>query len=315
MTETAERVTVAVLTYRRLHDLAELLPELISQAAQSSAESPACVVEVLVVDNDPDASAQEQVTTFAGHPVRYVCEPHPGIAAARNRALDESYGSDILIFIDDDERPVAGWLRALLTVRRQTRASGVVGPVISKYSEVPDEWITAGDFFRRRRLPTGTLVEVAATNNLLLDMVVVRRLGVRFDERFGLSGGSDTLFTRAIVNGGGTLVWCDEAVVHDIVPASRLSRQWVLQRAYRSGNSWSRTAIVLSTGASRRTVMRLTLSARSGLRIAGGAALALTGTATRSPRFQAKGFRTLNRGLGMFSGAWGHVYSEYRRDA
>ena len=83
-------------------------------------------------------------------------------------------------------------------------------------------------------------MEVAATNNLLLDLGRIRALGLEFDERFGLSGGSDTLFTRPLVARGGRMVWCDEAMVVDNVPAGRLTRDWVLRRALRSGNSASR---------------------------------------------------------------------------
>ena len=92
---------------------------------------------------------------------------------------------------------------------------------MSRFAETPDPWIAAGRFFDRRRLPTGTDLEVAATNNLLLDLAVVRRLGLRFDAAFGLSGGSDTLFTRELVASGERMVWCDEAIVYDIVPTDR----------------------------------------------------------------------------------------------
>src|SRR3954469_16278179 len=73
----AKSVVVAVLTYRRTDRLAGLLPQLVQQAAAVGAA-------VLVVDNDPEASARP---VAAGSPVRYVHEPRPGIAAARNRAL------------------------------------------------------------------------------------------------------------------------------------------------------------------------------------------------------------------------------------
>ncbi len=80
--------------------------------------------------------------------------------------------------------------------------------MISEYAAEPDPWIKAGRFFDRRRLPSGTQIEVAATNNLLLDLRQVRAFGLRFDEALGLSGGSDTLFTRELHGRGGVLVWC-----------------------------------------------------------------------------------------------------------
>ena len=41
-----------------------------------------------MVDNDPQGGAREQVEAYPAEWVRYVHEPEPGIAAARNRALD-----------------------------------------------------------------------------------------------------------------------------------------------------------------------------------------------------------------------------------
>ena len=78
---------------------------------------------MLVVDNDPAASARSACTGF--HPaVRYVHEPRPGIAAARSRALREAGEHDVLVFIDDDERPSAGWLRSLLDTFEPDRIGG-----------------------------------------------------------------------------------------------------------------------------------------------------------------------------------------------
>lgn len=184
---------------------------------------------------------------------------------------------------------------------------------MSEYEHLPEEWITKGGFFSRRRLPTGTPVQVAATNNLMLNMALIRPMGIRFDERFGISGGSDILFTRQITHRGGQLIWCDDAVVVDVVPASRLTRQWVVRRAFRSGNGWSLTSLVLADGWRPRLRTRLQLTASGGIRVLGGIARAGYGMVTRSVSQRARGIRTLARGLGMVSGAYGLVYHEYKR--
>jgi glycosyltransferase involved in cell wall biosynthesis len=304
-------ITLAVATYQRPHLLRSLLPLLEQQAEEVRAEGWA--VEVLVVDNDPAATAAEVVDQAAGVAVRYVVESHPGIAAARNRALDEARGSDLLVFIDDDEHPHEGWLRALVGTRERAGAAAVAGAVISAFDGTLVPWVAAGDFFRRRRPATGTRIDVAATNNLLLDLAVVRGLGLRFDEAFGLTGGSDTLFTRQLTAAGHLMVWCDEAVVTDRVPAARMTRSWVLRRAFRSGNSLTRVDLVLATSGRQRLAARWRAVRRGAPRLAGGAAQWAAGALSRRLAPQAKGLRTAARGLGMIAGMAGVAYTEYRR--
>jgi hypothetical protein len=298
---------VAVVTYRRLGDLAQLLPILADQVA--GCPQPA---QVLVVDNDPDGGAGATVAEAALPCVRYVHEPAPGIAAARNRALAEAASSDVLVFVDDDERPVDGWLEMLLHAHDRAGGCGVVGPVVSRFSVPLDPWVEAGAFFRRRRMPSGTPVCTAATNNLLLDMSTVRRTGVQFDPSLGLSGGSDTLFTRQLTARAGPLTWCNEAIVTDVVPTERCARAWVTRRQFRSGNSWSRTA-VLQAPVGRRIVVRIGLSGAGTARVLVGGVRVLAGILTHRLAHRAGGTRTALRGMGMLLGAWGFVYAEYRR--
>ena len=301
-------VVIAMLTYRRPDDLAVAIPAVLDHADRTTPPA-----TLLIVDNDPAGSAAAEVQRWADRGVRYVHEIEPGIAAARNRALAESAGFELLVFIDDDEHPEPGWLQALLDTHEKYRGVAVVGAVVSDYDAEPEPWIARGRFFDRRRLPTGTSTDVAATNNLLLDLAVVRRAGLRFDPRFAHSGGSDTLFTRQLAQHG-PLIWCDEAVVVDRVPVTRLTRKWVLQRAFRSGNSWVRTSVLLAPTGPARLAVRGRETLRGTVRLSGGAARLAVGTMTGSVGQRARGRRTIARGAGMVAGAYGHVHEEYRRD-
>jgi succinoglycan biosynthesis protein ExoM len=303
-------IVVAVLTYRRPDELAALLPLLAAQARTCRPTA-----HVLVVDNDPAGGARALVQGLDLPGVRYVHELEPGIAAARNRALAECAADHLLVFVDDDERPTDGWLAHLVETYRATGAAAVVGPVVSEFVGTPHPWVAAGRFFDRRRLPTGTLVEVAATNNLLLDLHQVRAARLGFDRRYGITGGSDTLFTRRLARSGGRLVWCDEAVVVDQVPADRSTPRWVLARSFRSGNAWSRVALELAPPGPERAVVRLRWAAAGLLRFAGGTARWVAGAVALRRGLRARGLRTLARGCGLIAGAVGVVYAEYRRPA
>lgn len=308
------QVTVAVPTFRRPAGLQALLPVLVDQAAQLTVVTGGrFVVDVLVVDNDPDGSAAGTVAAAGAGHVRYVLESRPGIAAVRNRALDEAAGSRLLAMIDDDELPRPGWLEHLVRTWERSRPAAVVGRVLAAYQGTLEPWVAAGDFFLRFSFPTGTEVATAAAANLLLDLEQVGRAGVRFAADLGLSGGEDNLFSRALVRAGGRIVWCDESVAVDQVPAARMTRRWVLTRSWSHGNVSVLTDLRLTEGPVGRAAVRGTGLARGLVRVVGGAARWGLGRLTRSDRHQARGLRTLMRGAGMVSAVLGLAYLEYAR--
>lgn len=308
------RVVVAVLTFRRPEELRRALPAIVEQMlAPDVREALLVAATALVVDNDPDGSASDVVRAYPDRLVRYVCEPTPGISAGRNRALDEAGDADVLVFIDDDERPRDGWLAALVATWRIDRPAAVMGPVESVFASEPDAFIFSGGFFGRPRIRTGTSIAVAAAGNLLLDLAQVRASGVRFDPRLGLSGGEDTLFSKQLARRGARMVWCDEAVADDFVPRARTTREWVLRRAWRTGLSTIVTDLYLADTARERAAVRVLGVARGGVRVLGGAAMYTLGLLTGSLGRRANGLRALYRGRGMVAGARGVKYEEYAR--
>lgn len=303
-------ITVAVPTYLR--------PDLIVHAATVVLEQLSQVPggEMLVIDNDPAGSGVQslQQAGLLDHPaLRAVIESRPGVAAVRNRALDECAQRDLLAFVDDDEEPSAGWLQALLDTRAQTGAAAVVGRVIPRYEHTPDPWIEAGGFFVRKHYPTGTLRPAAATNNLLLDLRELRALGLRFNEDFGATGGEDTLLTRSLVAAGKKLVWCDEAICTDLVPAERATRPWVLRRARSHANTSVRVELALQEGKAQRALVRARAGVGGILRAGVGVARQSLGTVARRQTDQARGARLRERGIGMLAGALGQRgHQEYQ---
>jgi len=313
-----ERLVVAVLTYRRPERIAALVPVLVEQAADLTRRAGGPAVSVLVVDNDAAGTGAAAVAEVVaeGWPVRTVVEAEPGISAARNRALRASADQDLLVFVDDDEVPQPGWLHALWSTYRETGAAGVAGPVTSQYAVEPDPWVLAGGFYDRTHrsgLRTGTAVGSAATNNLLLDLRVVRRTGLEFDPTLGLSGGEDTLFTSALVAAGGRIVWCAEAVVSDVVPADRLTLTYLVTRTAGLANASARVALLLAPGGSRRAVVRARILATGLVR----GALGALGVAVASVRGDiardAHGRRALARSRGELLAAFGRVLLPYAR--
>jgi hypothetical protein len=305
----AVTVTVAIATFRRPELLAGVLGAVLEQAARSSDP-----VEVVVVDNDPDCSAREPVARFADAGVRYVQEPRPGLAAARNAALDAAR-SRLLVFVDDDGRPAPDWLARLVEVWRAGGADAVAGPAVRELPADAEAWVRASRFFERTPRVTGARVPGAGTGNLLLDLDSLRRLGLRFDERFGLTGGEDTMLTRSLTARGGVIRWCEEATVVDPVPPARATRTWVLRREYRMGSTWSRVHLAVAAPGRARAREATALVALGAGLLGRGALRALAGRARRSPAARALGERELARGRGVLAGVGGHRVEEYGRVA
>ena len=250
----------------------------------------------------------QRPSAVTGRSVRYVHEPRPGIAAARNRALAEAGDAAALVFIDDDEVPGDGWLGHLVAAWRQWSCAAVSGPVRAEFGAPPPPWVAASGAFERRRRQSGTVVSGAPTNNLLLDLGRIREIGLRFDERFGLTGGEDTMFSHDLAHRGGEIRWCDEAEVIEPVAPERATRRWVLRRGYRAGTTWAAMELALAGPSLLRA--RLSLSARALGRIAAGAVRALSPRAEHRARAQVE----IVSCAGMLAGAFGRTFSEYRRD-
>ena len=303
------RTVVAVLTYRRTDWLPPLLTELAAQAGDVVPRA-----DVVVVDNDPEGSAADVVRAFADRGIRYAHEPAPGISAARNRALDEAAAAEVLVFLDDDELPGPGWLAHLVRAWQDWGCAAVAGPVPARLLGPADGWVAGSGIFDRPRHATGRRMPGAGAGNLLLDLGRVRRLGLRFDERFGLTGGEDTLFTHQLISAGGEIRWCDEAVAVESIPADRLTRSWVLTRSFRSGSSWSRAELQVAGSTTGRLRLRAVLAVRAASRMALATSQWLWATLRGDVAARARALCTLASYAGLVVGTFGHVHEEYARD-
>lgn len=110
--------SVCICTRRRPDDLRRCL--------QSTQNSGVPLHEVIVSDDDPDATARPVCEEFAN--VRWVPGPARGLCANRNRALEEVSGSHVL-FLDDDAELAPDFLlrvRRLLSEDRELGARLIV---------------------------------------------------------------------------------------------------------------------------------------------------------------------------------------------
>ena len=312
----APRVAVCVATCRRAEGLSRLLDCIAAQRFPGGT-APA-LLAVVVVDNDPDATAAGVVEArrAAGYPwpLVYAHEPTRGISYARNRALALTEdGFDLIAFVDDDEEPPAAWLDGLLAAWRRTGADVVAGPVRPIFEgPAPPAWIRDGGFFETECPPlVGGAVDRAYTNNVLVRRDAIKAAGARFDERLALVGGEDIFFFSSLFDAGCRIVWSDEAVVYERVPASRARLGWLVRRWSRIGGTDAALFVHRRRGRFGRLIGLGMGCARV---VLGGAALVAVAPAAPFAGARVAGrLRTVCRGLGMIAGMLGWLHQEYKR--
>ncbi len=173
-------------------------------------------------------------------PVIIIDSPENNIAVGRNLVLDRVQ-SRWLVFVDDDEYPIADWL-CKLSLRQQISGSAVVaGPIEPVYPEGTPKWVAAVDLHNIGDLKTGDRPPRVATGNCLLDM---KQIGdQRFDPEFGLSGGSDALFFEQLADRGLHIVWQEDAIVHETIPVSRATSRYMMFRCMTQGQNFKRVVL------------------------------------------------------------------------
>ena len=223
----AIELTVCICTFRR----PSVLYAIDSVAKQS--ELPNVSVRILIIDNDSEATALNAVTEFRSRTnthVDYKHVPSQNISMARNAGLDAT-PTPWLAFVDDDEYASANWLVEL--VANRNGANAVFGPCEAIYDDWVPDWIKQGDY-HSNRIAESSPITTGYTSNVLIDMVFVRRHGLRFEPELGWTG-EDTLFFHAMYRKGGVLKYAPNAIVYERVIPSRANVRWVVRRRYRTG--------------------------------------------------------------------------------
>lgn len=302
------RVAICIPTYQRPQSLTRLLDRL--QRLEFTKQS--VHYEIIVVDNDPSGGGEPVVRQNAEAspiPIRYVHEPRRGLATVRNRCLREAMDAfDCIVFIDDDQVPEADWLDHLVHTMYTFDSEIVRGAVRRKFDSPPPKWVAEGPFFHGYRFPTGTRMPVSTSANVLMRCDMLRSEGIWFDETFNLTGGEDSHFFRQLNDRGRKIVWSDEAIVYEVIPASRINRRWMLLRAYRNGTVQSISDLLIRPGMRTRAACIV-----SGLKTIAGAVLHLPVDVFKGRTGAIVCIRRLAKGLGVIAGAFGLSYREYRR--
>lgn len=234
-------IAILIPTLRRPESLARALRSLSPQQ-----DGATLIDAIVVVDNAPEASARATVARFAAscpYPVRYVHEPKPGVATARNRGL-LVISAPHVAFLDDDETASPAWLSRLYAIHRTCEADVTFGPVRGSAPDAPQTARAYLERFFSREGPaeSGLTDEVWGCGNSIMRRATALAGVEPFEVACDRSGGEDDRLFSRVRAAGGRFAWAADASVEEHAPAHRATLAYAFKRAYGYGQSPSQLA-------------------------------------------------------------------------
>lgn len=270
------RVSVVIPTLGRPQSLDRAIRSVL---AQSSVEG----FELVVVDNDPAASARSVLDAFgpgASVAVRYVAAPQPGVSNARNAGVATARG-ELIAFLDDDQSAPPGWLERLLGTQRELDADVVFGPVRAALPAGVRRHRAFLERFFGRTGPAadGLIPGYHGCGNCLISRAALPHPTAPFCASRNRSGGEDDLLFQAMQARVARFAWAADAWVTEHVPDSRARLAYVLRRAFTYGQGPASKCA--AAGPARWPMIPVWMAVGLGQALAYGA-LALVSAATRA---------------------------------
>lgn len=199
-------------------------------------------VEVLITDNDPEASARSTVDEFKEEfngNVHYFIEPERGISNARNRVLQEAInlGASHILFFDDDELLDKNCLAEHTNFYNSNPNAYIIsGPTPNIFKEKYPSYITKHMVFKQRTSKkTGQILTECAAGNVFFPVCIAKEYGLRFSEEYKYMGGEDGQFFNKAYEIGFTIVWNNNAIIYEVVPPARANISYILKKCYYNG--------------------------------------------------------------------------------
>lgn len=199
-------------------------------------------VEILVVDNDSEKSAEktvEKIKQELNIPIHYKIEIERGISNARNKALEEvlELGASHILFFDDDEILDRNCLIEHINLYQNNKDTVIsTGPTINKFIDKLPSYITKHLVFKQKTSKrTGQIIDHSACGNVFFPVSLIKDYNLRFSNEYVFMGGEDGDFFKKASALGFTIVWNNKAIIYEMVSKSRGNINWILKKCYYNG--------------------------------------------------------------------------------
>ena len=168
--------------------------------------------------------------------IRYIFEPRKGSSAARNAGI-RSGASDLVAFIDDDERVEEHYFQIVAREFRDSATEFLGGPYLGDWAAPKPRWLPPGFHAVIGALPINPRSVMDADfpgilmgGNAVLRRSVFDRVGL-YDENLGRFGSSPTTeedaeFYRRLLAHNIRGLYTPDLIIYHLIPAERLIRKY-----------------------------------------------------------------------------------------
>jgi glycosyltransferase involved in cell wall biosynthesis len=252
------KLSIVIPTLDRAEYLARLLDSIGRQTVSEDR------FEVIVVDNGSVDETREVVTSYENkiRNITYVYEATPGLHECRHAGYSVSK-ADIVVYADDDIEAFPTWLEGIEESFADRSVVAVGGKCLPRFDASPPEWLlqmwdekTRGsggnvlsylsiiDLGERKRMIRADYI--FGCNMSLRKSVILEAGGFHPDSMpsslMRFRGDGETHVMNYINKKGYAALYNPKASVYHAVPASRMTREYFCQRAFRQGLSDSYTS-------------------------------------------------------------------------
>ena len=247
-------ITVAICTFNRAESLRRTLNSLVAMEVPTDLEW-----ELLIVNNNSTDHTNRVTEDYLDRlPLRREFEPQPGLANARNRAIDVAKG-EYIVWTDDDVVVEPGWLTAYVEAFRSWPDAVVFGGRITPRYEPPvvpwvaeSEELLGGPFAIRdfgEEVQRLCIAEDRIPYGANFALRAAEQRNFKYDPNLGLApnrtryGDEVEVLTR-LLGSGATGYWIPEAAVEHCIGRDRQTVHYVA--AHYKG--WGQTCAYLNEG-------------------------------------------------------------------